>query len=577
MFKKRLMFALLLGALFTAEPPIALATNASISLSSEIVTAGSTASYVTTIMQQANGTASLSTSTAAAGSTVTVTVTPSSGYVSGGIAVADAKNNVITTSKLSATKYSFTMPDSEATVIPVFLAADSPNASSSSADSSTSEPESEPTAPESESSTSTDTNANTSHTSASNENKTESVVVIPSDSNVHLSSSSDTSPPIVSGVDSTEDNAPSASVVSGGDNASSAPIIIPSGDSSESTSNAPPISVDDSGSDAFSSGESALNTPTASVVIPSDSNASHAPSGSGNESIFEVSYADDVSSGNIVPIDDDDGYTAYASVPDTSGVIVPSGGSSVDSSPFDHIASGNSDGTISSTIVIPSENGTAEPDTLPIGDVIVPGSHLPTMMLPDSSASSENGNQTQTGSDTKMIYSKTHFEDSVSTVTGTTQVPDVLDTIGKPDVRLSSHDGETVEEKGIPSPKILSATVPLVLPVRTAADGKVIVPTNAEIISDVRQGNLCIDSVRVRFASGWIPASENAATDENTYAMDVSLREDGVDSNGNLELTKKNWVIRPKKGMPLRMNASLEDNVLLTNSPVAVEFTLDWA
>lgn len=536
MFKKRLMFALLLGALFMVESPIALVTNAPIPLSSEIVIAGSAASHAVTIMQQSNGTASLSTNTAAAGSTVTVTATPSSGYVSGGIAVADAKNNVVTTSKLSATEYAFVMPDSEATVIPVFLAAGSKNATDLSTDNSTPEL----TAPE-----------NGNNTSKSSENKAESVVVIPSDS----TSGSET--PM-------NDNAPSISVNSGGDSTASASIITSSDDSIGSANG----------------NESTLSTPTTSVVIPSDSNASHASSGSESDSISGISYADDVSSGNIVPIDDSDGYMAYASVADTSGVVVPSGGSSVDSSPSDHIVSGNNDGTISSTIVIPSENGTAEPDVLPIGDVIVPGSHMPAMTFPDSSSASGSGsqNQAQTGSDTKMIYSKTQFEDSVSTVTGTTQVPDVLDTIGKPDVRLSSRDGETVEEKGIPSPKILSATVPLVLPIRTAADGKVIVPTNAEIMSDVREGNICVDSAITRLDSGWVCVCEGESfSDEVLNGISISLRQDKNDKNGILRLTKERWNIRPKKKISLDMGTTLTEDILLTDSPVNIEFVLGWA
>ncbi len=98
MFKRRLLSALLISSLAMNGIPIALATDIAGVVSpvqSVVAAASNSTGFNVTLMQQPNGTASCSSTTATAGSTITVKVTPSGGYSSGGLAVADTKNNTI--------------------------------------------------------------------------------------------------------------------------------------------------------------------------------------------------------------------------------------------------------------------------------------------------------------------------------------------------------------------------------------------------------------------------------------------------------------------------------------------------
>ena len=67
-----------------------------------------------------NGKVALDKSTAKKGDTVTVTVTPNAGYKLDKLTITDAKGKTVDVTKKSDGKYTFTMPDSKATITPTF-------------------------------------------------------------------------------------------------------------------------------------------------------------------------------------------------------------------------------------------------------------------------------------------------------------------------------------------------------------------------------------------------------------------------------------------------------------------------
>lgn len=80
--------------------------------------------YTITVPTPVNGTVTVSPSgSAQAGATVTVTVQPNAGYTLGTLSIRDSQNNAVTYTSLGNNRYSFTMPESNVTVLAVFTQA----------------------------------------------------------------------------------------------------------------------------------------------------------------------------------------------------------------------------------------------------------------------------------------------------------------------------------------------------------------------------------------------------------------------------------------------------------------------
>lgn len=83
--------------------------------------------YTITVPTPVNGTVTVSPSgSAQAGATVTVTVQPNAGYTLGTLSIRDSQNNPVTYTSLGNNRYSFTMPESNVTVLAVFTQASLP-------------------------------------------------------------------------------------------------------------------------------------------------------------------------------------------------------------------------------------------------------------------------------------------------------------------------------------------------------------------------------------------------------------------------------------------------------------------
>lgn len=82
---------------------------------------GGSSSYTITTKDTDNGSISVSPSRASSGRTVTITVDPDEGYVLDELTVTDSKGNEIELTKVSDTKYTFTMPRSRVTIEATFV------------------------------------------------------------------------------------------------------------------------------------------------------------------------------------------------------------------------------------------------------------------------------------------------------------------------------------------------------------------------------------------------------------------------------------------------------------------------
>ena len=82
---------------------------------------GGSSSYTITTKDTDNGSISVSPSRASSGRTVTITVDPDEGYVLDELTVTDSKGNEIELTKVSDTKYTFTMPGSRVTIEATFV------------------------------------------------------------------------------------------------------------------------------------------------------------------------------------------------------------------------------------------------------------------------------------------------------------------------------------------------------------------------------------------------------------------------------------------------------------------------
>lgn len=82
---------------------------------------GGSSSYTITTKDTDNGSISVSPSRASSGRTVTITVEPDEGYVLDELTVTDSSGNEIELTKVSDTKYTFTMPRSRVTIEATFV------------------------------------------------------------------------------------------------------------------------------------------------------------------------------------------------------------------------------------------------------------------------------------------------------------------------------------------------------------------------------------------------------------------------------------------------------------------------
>lgn len=509
MLKKRLLSALLAGSL-TVSSLFCLRPSA---------TAYAASSIPVTIMQQDNGTVTCGSSSAAEGSTVTIEVSPSGGYSSGGIAVVDAENNTICVTQSNVGEYSFVMPRTEVTVVPVFLAGDA-GATNTAAQEDTPQNGTEASIP------------------VAVENGsggiTESVITPDNPSPVNVTPDN-----TATGNNTAEDpatvdiaNQTSSKVVTAADGNLSTGI---SADSSNNTETKTPAQSADSRTVDSSENQSS----SSSLIVPAEkTSANDAEDGNTN---------DFIGSGSVTVSSESGSHSSGT-------LIVPGGGS----------------GIVSNVAVIPSENGVAEADMVPTGTVVVPGSSAPQMAFSSSG--------TQDTKQTTLVSSVAGENKITSSITGITKVPDLLSALIEPVLASSVVGHQTVEKNGVPAEKILSAYVPLILPVQTANDGQVITPENARIISDVKKGNIRVASVDVRFHEGWVPVDGSDSSDNDSEnQISVSLRQNTTDAHGKINLTKNDWLIRPGKSLPLNLKATLADEIMIQESPVSIEFVLDWA
>ena len=79
-----------------------------------------------TIDRPANGKVSVTPTAPSKGATVTINLTPDTGYVVGTVTVTDKDGKAVELTKVSDTKYTFTMPDGKVTVKATFTKADAP-------------------------------------------------------------------------------------------------------------------------------------------------------------------------------------------------------------------------------------------------------------------------------------------------------------------------------------------------------------------------------------------------------------------------------------------------------------------
>ncbi len=137
-------------------------------------------------------------------------------------------------------------------------------------------------------------------------------------------------------------------------------------------------------------------------------------------------------------------------------------------------------------------------------------------------------------------------------------------------------DSKTVS--AAPAVKIISVYVPLDLPITQVADGTVIVPDEASIMSSVREGDICVADVNVKLAIGWEPVDDTESGLESNQ-IDLALRGDSLESSGVMKLEKKNWIIEAKKSLDLNMKAEIQDGAKLPESSdiATIEFVLGWA
>ncbi len=472
--------------------------------------------------------------------------------------------------KVTASEYSFVMPSSEVMVIPIFIqggagksgntdstitvsssldAGAPPSSSSNSLTTSSAilSDGSNPIVVQGDSERISDNSSSATTTAIAEDpatvdiaNQTSTTVVVPTKENSVTGNSDESN-------SSSNSSSDSSMAVSKGNTASNITSsgknpIMSTVDTSE-ISNSITVSSESSENGVIYDGISDGGIPSNAIVVPS---------GSDNETLGTVTY--DGISGADIP---------------SNAIIVPSGNNSEISGTL--IAPNNGSGIVSSTIVIPSQNGEAVSDTLPIGNVVVPSSSAPAMVLPDSSGGA-------TSQEVKVVSSIKSAGQVTSAITNVTRVPNILSVIGTPTLVSSIVDGKKVSENGVPAAKIFSAYVPIVLPIETSMDGVVVVPTNAKIISNEKQGNICVDSVAVRYAAGWQPINGSDTSGNNSLnQISVSLRQNATDQYGQMKLTKNNWIIRPKKNISLNMDATLSDEILLSETPVALEFVLDWA
>lgn len=498
MLKKRLLSALLVGSLTASGFLVCLRPPAAYAASSIPVT----------IMQQDNGTAACSSSSAAEGSTVTVKVSPSSGYSSGGIAAVDSENNAISVAQVNAGEYSFVMPGTGVTVVPIFLAGGGGTSNTAAPD-------------------------NTSQSGASG--ITESVV--PSE------------PETPTPVNTTTNNAAAGNHST---NAAEDPAAV---DIANHGANKVVTATDENASAGTSTGASNNVSNHTETQTPSQSDDPPASDSSDNQSSSSVIVSADDTNGNDYT-DSGDATISSESKSESSGALVmPDGGS----------------GIVSGVVVVPSENGAAEADTLPVGTVVVPGSSEPQMALSDSG--------TQGAKKTTVVSSVTGENKITSSITGTTKVPNILNAIlSEPVLAMSTAGKKTVEKKGVPAEKILSAYVPTVLPIQASGDGEVITPEKAVITSGVKSRNIRVASAEVRYRDGWAPINDKDASDNDSeYQVSVSLRQSETDAHGKISLDENDWLIRPGKSLPINLKAKISDDIMVTESPVSIEFVLDWA
>lgn len=541
MLKKRFLSVLLVGSLAISSYSVSLAiSNDNADGFRPSVIAYAASGLPVTIVQQSNGTATCSSDAASEGSTVTVKVSPSGGYSSGGIAVADAENNAISVKQVNAGEYSFTMPGSEVMVVPIFLAGSSgaetttvssaatADTTQSGAISDASKPvpvgsgEPEPVVAQSNSPVTNNTAAEDPAT-VDIANQSNSTVVIATDGNSVTGTSSSAS----AGVNMNTNQAVDIQ-------ASEAPVsesqVTDTQITNEQTISSQIVSGASENMKVVNDGLSGGADASDAIVVSSDSmNSDEAIESSG---VVVPSESNSTSSGTIV---------------------VPSGGS----------------GIVSNTIVVPSRNGIAEADTVPVSAVVVPSSSAPQMVFPES--------EVQETKQTTLVSSVSSEDKVTSTITGVTQIPNLLSVAATPALAMSVVGGKTIERNGVPAEKILSAYVPLELPVETADNGRVITPQNAKIISDVKMNNIRVESVNVKFDSGWGPIDgSDTSMNDSENQLSVSLRQDSTNSQGRMKLTENNWVVRPKKSLSLNMGAVLADDITIFESPVSIEFVLDW-
>ena len=510
MFKKRLLSALLVGSLTASGFLVCLRPPAAYAASSIPVT----------IMQQDNGTAACSSSSATEGSTVTVKVSPSSGYSSGGIAAVDSENNAISVAQVNAGEYSFVMPGTEVTVVPIFLAGGGETSNTAAPDNT------------SQSGAETETSIPASAENGAN-GITESVVPSENQTPVHT---------------------PSNDAATGDYSANAAedPAAV---DIANHGANKVVTATDENASAGTSTGASNNVSNHTETQTPSQSDDPPASDSSDNQSSSSVIVSADDTNGNDYT-DSGDATISSESKSESSGALVmPDGGS----------------GIVSGVVVVPSENGAAEADTLPVGTVVVPGSSEPQMALSDSG--------TQGAKKTTVVSSVTGENKITSSITGTTKVPNILNAIlSEPVLAMSTAGKKTVEKKGVPAEKILSAYVPTVLPIQASGDGEVITPEKAVITSGVKSRNIRVASAEVRYCDGWAPMNDKDVSDNDSeYQVSVSLRQSETDAHGKISLEENDWLIRPGKSLPINLKAKISDDIMVTESPVSIEFVLDWA
>lgn len=154
-------------------------------------------------------------------------------------------------------------------------------------------------------------------------------------------------------------------------------------------------------------------------------------------------------------------------------------------------------------------------------------------------------------------------------------VVSVVDETKSPDTTASSAKPTDVkpDEADVPDVKIISVFVPIDLPIRISSDGKIVLPEKAYMKSNVIKGDICVKDISVKLASGLKPAAANSKDGVN-----LSMRDNSLNPQGEIQLTQKNWIVKPTQSLSLNIKADMPDNAKpITDKSIAkIEFVLDW-